>query len=328
MRIYSLIPAAIAFQTESKGEYQLSPKVRLAELKAPAHLESLNANDLPAEFSWKSKGMLTPMRNQHIPQYCGSCWAHGAVSALQDRIKIARTAKGVNAPDIELSIQNILNCAAEEAGSCHGGSHFGAYQWIQENGIPFETGMPYLACSAESQEGFCPKIASELTCDPINKARTCGTFGVDCVGLTQYPNATISATGQISGADNLKAEIMKNGPVACGVNANPLRDYKGGIFDDSTQSTMIDHIISIVGWGSYTDKDGKAAQYWEVRNSWGEYWGELGFFRAKLGENLLGLEDSCAWATPKEWTEVNFPCGESGDGCGGKPPVGPGEVVV
>lgn len=42
----------------------------------------------------------------------------------------------------------------------------------------------------------------------------------------------------------------------------------------------------------------------------GSYWGEMGFFRLKRGENQLGIEGNCAWATPKAFTEDNFPCYE------------------
>ena len=57
---------------------------------------------------------------------CGACWAHGAVSSLADRVKIARKAKGV---DINPSVQHVLNCGT--AGSCHGGSATGVFAWLQ-----------------------------------------------------------------------------------------------------------------------------------------------------------------------------------------------------
>jgi len=88
--------------------------------------------DYPTDFSWCDQNGVsycTMSRNQHIPQYCGSCWAHGAVSALGDRIKIARRGAAV---DINLSVQHILNCGG--VGSCYGGSVVGAYYWMRNQG--------------------------------------------------------------------------------------------------------------------------------------------------------------------------------------------------
>jgi cathepsin X len=110
----------------------------------------------------------------------------------------------------------------------------------------------------------------------------------------------------------MKQEIYNNGPIACGINANAILDYEGGVLNLPNTSKEIDHIISVTGWGYDTFLK---KQYWIVRNSWGEYWGEMGFIRVVLGENQLGLEADCAWATSETWTEMNQPCREDGSNC-------------
>merc|ERR1711966_539267 len=158
---------------------------------SPLPHETITDDMLPTNFTWcdhEGVNDCTKSLNQHIPQYCGSCWAHGSVSALGDRIKIARKGKGI---DINLSVQHILNCA--NVGSCHGGTVPGPYQWLHEisqktgSGISYFSANPYMACSSESQEGLCPH--GDWSCKPENVARTCGTFGEPCVGLSTYPNA-------------------------------------------------------------------------------------------------------------------------------------------
>ena len=56
-------------------------------------LPKLDTADLPTDFWWgnvKGVNYLTYQRNQHIPVYCGACWAFSATSAFSDRIKLMR----------------------------------------------------------------------------------------------------------------------------------------------------------------------------------------------------------------------------------------------
>merc|ERR1711907_89164 len=291
-----------------------------SHITSPLPQDYIKDEDLPTNFTWgdvDGVNYLTKSLNQHIPQYCGSCWAHGSVSALGDRIKIARKAKGI---DINLSVQHMLNCG--NIGSCHGGSVPGPYQWIHKisktgAGISYDTSNPYMACSSESDAGICK--GHDWSCTPENVARTCSTFAPSgfCGPIKQYPNATISQYGTISGANNMAKEIMARGPIACGIDASPILKYTGGIVSDPGE--MVDHVISIVGWGSEGSK-----QYWIVRNSWGEYWGEMGYVRVEKGNNALQLETQCSWAVPDKWTggfgetANNYRCYEDGTNCGSK----------
>jgi len=235
------------------------------------------------------------------------------MSAFADRIKIARKGKGI---DINLSIQHMLNCG--DAGTCYGGSIDGPYQWIYSmskstgTGISYETAQPYLACSSDSTEGFCPQVDS--TCKAINVARTCGSFsgeGGPCSGLKNYPNATISDYGSISGKDAMMKEIFARGPIACGIDATYLLNHEQGVI--KTEGSGIDHVISVVGWA----ENAADGFHWLVRNSWGEYWGEMGYVR--VGEGALNVESQCSWAVVGAFTAPEFDnqvhCHEGGDNC-------------
>ncbi len=120
---------------------------------------------LPKEFSWTDANgysLVTPILNQvhplcthnlifiaflvlnslqHNPKYCGSCWLHAALSSLADRIKIRRKGKGV---EINLSVQSVLNCGGEMAGSCYGGSALGVFEWGEPDYCDFLYFTPIL----------------------------------------------------------------------------------------------------------------------------------------------------------------------------------------
>ena len=255
----------------------------------------------------------TTCRLTHVVSLLPRQWAHAALSALGDRIKIARRGQG---QDIELSVQFLLNCGADIAGSCHGGSFTGTYEFITRTGfVPFDTCLAYEACSIESTEGACGTSGRDYSCTPMNVCRTCSTFAANggfCAPIKTFPNATVAEYGHLWDESAMRAEIFARGPIACSLNAEPLHTYTGGVLH-SDESRQLNHAVSVYGWGV----DPTDGPHWLVRNSWGQYWGEGGNFRIERGNNTLGIESHCAWATPGAWTDSNVPCYEDGANCAG-----------
>lgn len=245
--------------------------------------ETIDIEAVPAAWDWRNvnnTNFLTFTRNQHVPVYCGSCWAHGTTSSLADRINILH---GGSFPVLSLSPQVIINCHA--GGTCNGGNPGGVYEFAHSHGIPDDTCQQYIA-----------KNPSHYSCSAIQVCETCtGPVGKqNCTAVANPKLWYASQYGKVSGTANMKAEIYKNGPIGCGIEATEqLENYTGGIFSQYIPFPRINHEVAVVGWGSENGED-----YWIVRNSWGTFWGERGFFRLKMNSDNLGITLDCDWGIP------------------------------
>lgn len=137
--VLSVIAMASSLQACDRAPPQMYSNVR-------EPLKQMPKDQIPQNFTWANVtgiNYLTLTRQQHIPQYCGSCWAFAATSAFSDRIKIARQAKF---PDINIAPQLLISCDKnpDDLG-CEGGAHLSAYKFMHEQNVTDETCSIYQA---------------------------------------------------------------------------------------------------------------------------------------------------------------------------------------
>ena len=90
-------------------------------------------------------------------------------------------------------------------------------------------------------------------------------------------------------ADNVKKEIYKYGPVIAGIVVhNDFLTYKSGIYhpDYALYQYGGHQIVEVVGWGKNLTTN---IEYWVIKNSMGEDWGENGFANVVMGDEDLGI---------------------------------------
>ena len=133
-----LAPAGGACRVE-RAEFTTS------EIKNSPHAWDMHKQeDLPDVVDWRNMdgvNYLSWNKNQHIPRYCGSCWAQGSTSAIADRFNILN--KNLSAAPVGLNAQAIVNCQA--GGSCDGGNPAQVYEYAFNTGIPHSSWEQYTA---------------------------------------------------------------------------------------------------------------------------------------------------------------------------------------
>ncbi|KAK0427080.1 hypothetical protein QR680_010051 [Steinernema hermaphroditum] len=103
----------------------------------------------------------------------------------------------------------------------------------------------------------------------------------------------------IDGAISLAADeyliaqhLVHYGPISVAFNArDSIMHYKGGIVKISSCGHVADHSVLLVGYGSEN-----GIPYWIVKNSWGKWWGEKGYFRMYRGRNTCGIANHAVTA--------------------------------
>lgn len=122
--------------------------------------------------------------------------------------------------------------------------------------------------------------------------------------------ATCSGFVDVKSGDEeaLKEAVATSGPVsvAIDVTEDKFMLYKDGVFVDDTCSNGQDdlnHGVLVVGYGTDNTVNGavESMDYWVVKNSWGEKWGEQGYIRmARNKNNMCGVSTSASYPLVKE----------------------------
>jgi cathepsin L len=207
----------------------------------------------PDSVDWREKGAVTKVKNQGG---CGSCWAFSATETVESAYQIASGKLLTLAPQTYVNcVKNPDSCGG--TGGCEGATMELAFNLTVQTGIALESELPY---KARDQECSSYKAA------------------VKCTGFVKNP---------VNDAAAFETALAKM-PQAITVAAGSWQLYGGGIFSGCSKKGLfggdntLDHGVQAVG---YTQ------DYWIVRNSWGESWGEQGYIRVSRASDAKTFTD-------------------------------------
>jgi len=218
----------------------------------------LNTFGLPEHFDWRDHGAVNKVKNQ---KQCGSCWAFATVANIEGAGFVE------NKKLLSLSEQQLIDCDKKDW-ACQGGLPSWAYTNMIKTNVGLEAELDY------------PYTANVTQC--VSKRSSEKVF------INSWVNISTDE-------DQIAAGLIRYGPLAIGINAGPMSLYKSGVAypDNSTcNPTGLNHAVNIVGFGI-----DNGTKYWAIRNSWGEAWGEKGYYRIVRGMGACGLNTAVTSAT-------------------------------
>ena len=174
---------------------------------------------------------------------CGSCWAFSTTGAIEG-INAIKTGKLVS-----LSEQQLVSCDSAKNMGCGGGLMDYAFQYVIKNG----------GIDTEKDYGY---WSWDLPCQRRRE------HDRPAVTIDSYEDVPVNDPQALKKA-------VAHQPVSVAICASPaLQFYSQGIVTDKSCCENLNHGVLAVGY-SESGNDG----HWIIKNSWGDGWGEGGYFR-------------------------------------------------
>merc|ERR1712212_1424774 len=235
------------------------PAPASAELKA-------KVADLPENFDWSDVDGVNYVTDVRDQASCGSCYAFASLSSVADRLRVATE----NARDEVFSTQDVLECSALAQGCMGGFSYLIAGRMSLEQGVVHEECNKYTA-----MDGPC---STDMSCE-----RT-------YVSDYQYLGGYYGACSE----ELMMQALVEKGPMPVAFMVySDFYGYDGGIYhhtgfrDEYNPLELTSHAVTLVGYGVDAATGEK---FWRIKNSWGKYWGEDGYFRMRRGTDECAIE--------------------------------------
>jgi C1A family cysteine protease/PKD repeat protein len=204
----------------------------------------------PAKCNLKDSGWITPVRNQGP---VGACWSFSTMGAIESRwLKL-----GYGDLSLNLSEQNMATCHGFQAGINDGGSDFIAAAYLSRLSGPV----------TEASDPYTPVLTA--TCKKSGLVHP--AYSPQTIWLPQDINI-------------IKKAIVDYGAVTASIfmdEANCYNPLDKTFFYNGT--APVDHGVLCVGWNDDLKVTGKSFKpvnkgAWIVKNSWGNTWGDRGYF--------------------------------------------------
>jgi C1A family cysteine protease len=215
----------------------------------------LDKENIPSQFDWREKNIMTPIKHQ---MNLGSCGVFAAVAVFESLIK-KETGKTV-----DLAEQQIINGSQDFVPS--GISSVDAMKYIKQHGLVLEERLPYQDQKTDEMPDGPPDYM-----------------------LKDYHYVQTDKLPLSGKLKTIKQAVLEYGPVATNmIFFEDLDRYRQGVYiHDGKSKEQGGHWVVIVGWQNAPEV--KNGGYWICRNSWGEKWGEKGYFNIAYGE--CGIDD-------------------------------------